>query len=90
MSLYNNEYGLLDLSYITIEIYVTVEHYNLFTVVKNLPLGFDGLNHTLKILEEKFNTYGSFKNNEMLFLGDHVEECKNYFISLGLEVIVSS
>jgi len=60
------------------------------TYVRNLLLyysKYEILKH-LQNLKKQLNCNGTFKNNELLFLGEHKNKIYNYFILLGNKVII--
>jgi len=88
MEIYSNNFNGLDiLNKEPIIIYSKKVKRNI-SYVNNLLFYFSNyeiIQH-LKILKKILNCNGTFKNNELLFLGEHKQKLYDYFKSLGCEV----
>lgn len=58
------------------------------TKVSDLPFSKFEILQQLKLLKKKLNCNGTFKNNELLFLGEHKNYLYEYYKKLGHEVII--
>lgn len=87
MEVYGNNYldvGILDK--FPIIIYVEVKGKRKTTIVKQLPFTDDEIKTQLKLFKNILGCNGTYKNNYMLFLGDHKNYIENYYRRLGHEV----
>ena len=90
MEIYSNNFnGLCIVDKEPIIIYSMLGRRNI-TYVKNLLFyysKYEILKH-LRKLKKELNCNGTFKNNELLFLGEHKNKIYNYFNLLGHKVVI--
>lgn len=81
----NNKVNLEFLDKIPIEIYVETKKRRI-TYVKNIPYNSTEIKEHINILKRLLNCNGAYKNNMLLFSGDHKNKLYEYFKKLNNDV----
>jgi len=88
MEIYNVNFNGLDiLDTKPIVVYSNTKGRRTITLVRDLPFSKIEILQQLKLLKKILNCNGTFKNNELLFLGEHKNYIYEYYKKLGHEVI---